>query len=77
MSSHSLRGHSFYTRLERYRLEDPGIFLYVGESDTAVARVYSGGRVTNREMVGQLRLLETHIASVNIRARSHYAVSGL
>ena len=77
MSSHSLRGHSFYTRLERYRLEDPGIFLYVEKSDTVVATVHPGGRVTNREMVGQLQLRETHIASVNIRARSHYAVSGL
>jgi hypothetical protein len=77
ISSNSLRGHSFYKWLERYRLEDPGRLLYVGKSDTVVAKVYPGDGVTNREIVWQLRLRETHIASVNIRARSYYAVSGL
>jgi hypothetical protein len=39
MSSNSLRGHNFYTRLERYRLEDLGGWLYVEKSGTVVAWV--------------------------------------
>lgn len=74
MSSNSLRGHSFHTRLKTYRLEDPGRLVYVGKSDTVVARVHPDGGVSNRGIVRELRLRETHIASVNIRARSYYAV---
>jgi hypothetical protein len=49
--SNSLRDHSFYARLERYKLWYPGRLLYVGRSDTVLARIYPGGGVSNREMV--------------------------